>query len=149
MAIALVQNSATIAAGATNTLPVASTAGTLLVATLGGTPVTPPAGWSKAIDDASFQVSIYFYQNNPGGLSSFNFTNANELFIMEFSGVATSTALDTTGINTLGSSPATGTTSGNVSAANELAINMGGDGESKAGTTTMGGPAGWTAIKRV
>lgn len=149
MAIVLVQNSAAISTSDTNTLPVASTAGNLLVACMqGAASYTPPSGWTLAgTVEANSGAAIYYYTNNPGSLSSFTFTSALQLLILEFSGVATSSPLDTSGNNGAGTSPVTATTSGNVSAANELAVAIGADAETKAGTTTLGEPATWTAVK--
>src|SRR5205814_8859052 len=65
----------------TGTLPVASTAGTLLVATINSL-TTPnkfagPAGWTSAAEldnPADGRSEICYYPNNPGGISSATFT---------------------------------------------------------------------------
>ncbi len=143
MAIVKVQNSASVAAS-TATLPVASTAGNLLVALLCGTS-SGLSGWTFAINDSANGSEIWYYENNPGGLSSFAF-GTSCVFIIEYSGVATSASLDTTGVRVLGSTPVTATTTGNVSVANSLAVGAVSDTESKSGTTTISQSSSWTDI---
>src|SRR5581483_1700712 len=63
------------------TLPGASTAGNLLVATVNSNPsninFTAPAGWVRAVavnQATAGRVEIWYYPNNPGGISSVTFT---------------------------------------------------------------------------
>lgn len=117
------------------TLPAASAAGTLLVATLVSdeslNKATPPAGWitaSQADLTGAGRSEIWYYPNNPGGLSSFQFalnpaTNYGEVQVSEWTG-ATVAPLDQTGSTVV---PVATTTSinatlGATTTAGELAI---------------------------
>jgi putative Flp pilus-assembly TadE/G-like protein len=117
------------------TLPAASAVGTLLVATLTSdqspTKSTQPAGWllaAQANQIGAGRDEIWYYPNNPGGLSSFQFalnpaTDFGEVQITEWSGVAAS-PLDQTGSTTVpvASTSSTNATSGATTVAGELAI---------------------------
>ena len=119
----------------TGTLPVASTAGTLLVATLTSdespTKSTQPAGWvlaNQADQAGAGRTEIWYYPNNPGGLSSFQFalnpaTDFGEVQITEWSGAAAA-PLDQTGttIVPVATTTAVNPTAGVTTAANELVI---------------------------
>jgi hypothetical protein len=89
----------------TLTLPSASTAGTLLIATFsadGGDRSSTPSGWTKAAVGgdtfAGNQAALYFYANNPGGISSqaFSFPGSGWMAgqLTEWSGMATASVLD-------------------------------------------------------
>jgi hypothetical protein len=141
-------------------LPAASTAGTLLVATLrsdtspSNKAFTAPAGWVSAsnaflIDTAHTQ--IWYYPNNPGGITSADFGVSPASLkavaqMSEWSGAATASPLDQTG--TLTVSPAlpvaTIATGGATSMANELVITDIGFAPSGGSTYTPG--AGWSSL---
>jgi hypothetical protein len=85
----LVQKSASVASSSTGTaspsLPGASTAGNLLVATLGGqaggTQFTGPAGWVQGPqigNGSNSRAEIWYYIANPGGITSASFTCSNQ-----------------------------------------------------------------------
>ena len=117
------------------TLPAASTAGTLLVATLTSddspNKSTQPAGWVFAANAnlaGAGRVEIWYYPSNPGGLSSFQFalnpaTDFGEVQISEWSGAAAA-PLDQTGSLTVPVATTTtvNATSGVTTVAGELAI---------------------------
>lgn len=150
MAIALVQKSVSIGTNGTATLPANSTAGNLLVAVIGNNvSFSVPSGWVKAIGDTTNVAWIYYYPNTVGGQSSFSFgsggTAAFACAVYEFSGAATTSPLDATGINSAVSSPVTATTTGNVSQANEVAVQCVIDELTKPGSTTIAGDAAFTA----
>lgn len=159
MAIALVQHSSSIATGttsATATLPAASTAGNLLVAFVVdnyGALNTLPSGWTNSPGEVtgSVEVSICYYANNPGSLSSFAFGanggTAFNAYIAEFSGVAASSPVDT--YSTTGqsaTSPLTATTIASVAGSGELVVGVVGDALTKAGTTTIAESSGLTDL---
>ncbi len=81
-------------------------------------------------------------------MSSFNFgAFAGGVFITEWSGVATSSPLDTQGSNRLNpGSPVTATTAGNVSTAGSIAVGAVADFESKSGTATIAESSSWTDL---
>jgi cellulose synthase/poly-beta-1,6-N-acetylglucosamine synthase-like glycosyltransferase len=108
--IALVQtgtNAVTAFSGNnTTTLPLASTAGNLLVITINGFPTnvfTAPAGWILAAGSSQTgRDEIWYYPNNPGGITSATLTSSNFSTIAqmtEWSGAAAA-PLDRTGTNT-------------------------------------------------
>src|SRR5207237_1413877 len=80
MAFTLVQagGPATGTGSVTCTLPAASTAGTLLVATVensGGTAFSAPTGWVSAVGvGGTVRSTIFYYAGNPGGITSAVFT---------------------------------------------------------------------------
>jgi len=139
------------------TLPAASAAGTLLVATLTSDEspnrATAPAGWvvaAQADQAGAGRSEIWYYPSNPGGLSSFQFalnpaTNFGEVQITEWSGVA-AVSLDRTGSNAV--AVATTTTvnaaAGATTVAGELAITDEAYTIAAGQTYTPGG--GWTNI---
>ena len=122
------------------TVPSASTAGDLLVATLGSggpcgaSPFTGPAGWvqaSQTYDSTDcYDTEIWYYANNPGGITSATFTNATSSSVngelSEWSGVLAASPLDTeTASNSGGATSLTTTTSSATAATGgELAIAM-------------------------
>ena len=120
----------------TANLPAASSAGTLLVATARSEPTpnkfTAPAGWIAAsfVNEATAGRSeIWYYPNNPGGISSVTFTiTPATIFsvaqMSEWQNVDTISPLDQTGTLTASSNQLTATisTSGAMTQANELVI---------------------------
>ena len=90
-------------------LSTASTAGTLLVATLAGqknASFTGPSGWVQAVKtgQSNAETEIWYYANNPGGITSASFTDTGATStsgqLSEWSGVATTSPLDKTGSTT-------------------------------------------------
>jgi hypothetical protein len=147
----------------TPTLPVASTAGNLLVVTIrsdtnpSDKPFTAPAGWVSALPGGAFQdgaahTEIWYYPNNPGGISSADFgVSPNSIDAVaqmtEWSGVATVSPLDKTGIAQVSSNTKTPTvsTSAANAAANELVItSIGASSQQNPQTFTPG--AGWSNL---
>jgi hypothetical protein len=120
----------------TPTLPAPSLVGTLLVADVKSqfTPnrFSAPAGWVNANGAAQLsggRSEIWYYPNNPGGISSVTFTsnpaNIDTLAqLSEWSGAAAASPLDQTGVVSVASNQLTATvsTSGAMSTANELVI---------------------------
>ena len=118
------------------TLPAASTQGTLLVAVLeNGTsssaPFSAPAGWSKAVSSSNSccgTSEIWYYPNNPGGISSATFTASSGTAsiigqLSEWNGVVASSPLDKTGSgNHGGASSFTISTSAATTVANDIGI---------------------------
>ena len=142
----------------TATLPVASTAGTLLVATINSL-TTPnkfagPAGWTSAaeIDNPTEGRSeIWYYPNNPGGISSATFTMnpatvTGAAEISEWNGAATIAPLDQTGTTSISvpASSAITSTVGAMAQSGELVITNIGFKIGAGNTYTQG--AGWTSI---
>ena len=143
-AIALVQKGNEASGGGqqiTATLNSGTTAGDLLVATVQDLNSncatdnwTAPAGWVKATSicrggSTNGPAQIWYYLNVSAGITSVTFntgsSGANSIAqLSEWSGVATSSPLDQTGTasNTNGNTSLTITTTGNISAAGELAI---------------------------
>ena len=145
-------------AGATvaPTLPAASTAGTLLVATLAGaknTAFSGPAGWVKAagVGRTNAQAEIWYYAGNPGGITTASFTSNGATStagqLSEWTGVLASSPVDTTGTTTttLATSiaPATSTT---TTTAGELAVTAAAENLTLAGTATFTPGSGWTNL---
>lgn len=137
-AVAQVQ-SAALTTGASSvigvTLPLPSTAGTLLVALLSnvfGTTITAaPTGWTllKSQDQGGVaHIEVWIYPNNPGGLSTFNFTQSVtqswESHISEWSGVHLAGTLDVaaTGATATSGTTLALTTGGNVPTTGDIAI---------------------------
>jgi hypothetical protein len=120
------------------TLGSPSTAGTLLVAVLSndrtGSPrdFTGPAGWTFAVQ--TYQsccgvVEIWYYANNPGGISGATFTARTGRIMVgqlsEWSGVALSSPVDQTGTATSGAaSSLTVSTSAANAVAGDLGVTM-------------------------
>ena len=118
------------------TLPAASAAGTLLVATLSSDPTpnkaTAPAGWiagPSATQAGEGRSEIFYYPNNPGGITTQTFatnpaTVAGNVQMTEWSGVATVAPLDQTGSQAVAGATTTTTisTAAALSQANELVI---------------------------
>jgi hypothetical protein len=142
----------------TPTLPAASQAGTLLVVVVRSDATanrfTAPAGWVVA-DFASAAATprseIWYYPNNPGGITSATFTvlpaSIDSVALMtEWQNVATVSPLDKTGTLLVGSNQvnATISTSGATSVANELVITDDGFNIQAGQTITPG--AGWNSL---
>lgn len=140
------------------TLPAASKAGTLLVAVISAD-ATPsksgsPAGWVEAIDAdqaGDGRSEIWYYPNNPGGITSAQFsvnpaTITGEVQLSEWNGIATASPLDQTGLLTLGVATNTApvTTSGAMAQPNELVIT--GTRFTIAAGQTYSKGAGWTSL---
>jgi hypothetical protein len=139
----------------------ASTAGTLLVALVVGSgdssTATGPAGWVSAQQGSGGQsrrVAVFYYANNPGGISSAQFSfGTNTTFsaghMVEFSGMATLSPLDV-----YGRSSATSSTTASVSCnqsnnnqtsyANEIVVTVFIEDISPASTVTFTPGAGWS-----
>ena len=140
----------------TGTLPAASAAGTLLVATLTSdespNKSTQPAGWvfaTNANQIGAGRVEIWYYPNNPGGLSSFQFalnpaTDFGEVQISEWSGVLAVAPLDQTGstVVPVATTTAVNATTGVTTVAGELAITD--EAFTIAAGQTYSPGAGWT-----
>jgi hypothetical protein len=94
------------------TMSSGSTAGDLLVATIssdnGSATFSGPSGWVQGpnvgVGGNSGRAEIWYYANNPGGISSATFTTSGATLVAgqlsEWSGVATSSPLDASGTNT-------------------------------------------------
>ena len=144
----------------TATLPAPSLAGTLLVADLksdtspSNKPFTAPAGWvaaNNAFLDPTAHTQIWYYPNNPGGISSVDFgLSPNSIVgvaqLSEWQNVATVSPLDQSGTLTVSSNQLTATisTSAATTVPNELVITDDGFSHS-AGQTVLPG-AGWTTL---
>jgi hypothetical protein len=141
----------------TGALPFASTAGTLLVATV-NTDDTPtkfdaPAGWLSAaeIDTApDRRVEIWYYPNNPGGIPNAKFTVnpatiSGEVQLSEWNGAAVA-PLDQNGTQSINVATPTATiaTAGAMTQSGELVMTN--TGFLIAGGETYSGQAGWTSL---
>jgi hypothetical protein len=114
----------------TPTLPAASTAGNLLVAIVNAgasaTQSTAPAGWvyANGVNQAGCcRSELWYYPNNPGGISSAAFTmaagNQGIAQMTEWKNVSTVTPLDQTGVKAVAA--ATNTVTLTAAAANAVA----------------------------
>jgi hypothetical protein len=133
----------------TASLPAASQAGTLLVATIrsgaSATAFTAPAKWVRATTKnlaGASHTEIWYYANNPGGIVSAAFAvpNASVAQISEWRNVATTTPLDASGTGT----STTVSTSTATTVANDLVITDFGPAVQSPQTYTRG--AGWTSL---
>jgi len=144
----------------TPTFPGATTAGTLLVATIrsDATPTrfAAPAGWVEAGIESqagtSPRTEIWYYENNPVwvGPITFTITPANidsTAQVSEWANVATVNPVDSTGNFSVGANQltATVTTNAATSAANDLVITNDGILDGQAGQT-ISNPAGWNSL---
>ena len=142
----------------TPTLPAASIAGTLLVATINCL-TTPnrfqgPANWLQATEvnaAGAGRTEIWYYPSNPGGVSNGTFTinpaniNCNAQ-MTEWSGAAAASPLDQTGTATSpGALSLSVSTAGNMTQGGELVITADGFNKGVGGQTFASG-AGWTAL---
>ncbi len=137
------------------TLPAASAAGTLLVATLTSdespNKSTQPAGWvfaANANQVGAGRVEIWYYPSNPGGISSAQFalnpaTDFGEVQITEWSGVSAA-PLDQTGstLVPVATTTAVNPTAGATTVAGDLAITD--EAYTIAAGQTYSQGAGWT-----
>jgi hypothetical protein len=145
------------AASVTATLASASVAGNLLVAFVAArgafTSATMPANWQLAASNvggsgsSSESAFLYYYPNNPGGITSVAVTVTGttgvSLLLAEFSGVATSSPLDQTDVAGAGSG-ATGTLlTPATTYPGELAVSAWGVNTNK--SQTWGESSGWTS----
>jgi hypothetical protein len=141
----------------TPTLPSASTAGTLLVAVMGNGTNTAafsaPAGWTQAVtanNACCGRVDIWYYANNPGGITSASFTAASgstQIWaqLSEWNGLASASPVDKTGTKNQGSAAsATVSTSASTTVANELGITA--FNTSGTNVTSLGAGSGWTHL---
>ncbi len=144
----------------TPTFSMATTAGTLLVATI-RSDATPtrfiaPAGWVEAGVESqagtSPRTEIWYYENNPVwvGPITFTITPANidsTAQVSEWANVAAVNPVDTTGNFAVGANQLTATvsTAGNTTLANDLVITVDGILEGQVGQT-VSNPAGWNSL---
>lgn len=143
----------------------ASTAGNLLVALIsasknpGDVTFTPPSGWVQAgttvHNDVFIAVStaIYYYPNNPGGITSASFTlsssvSAWHLYVLEFSGVATTSPLDGEAMQEQDhtTTPSSGTIT--TTASGDLLVGWA-EVDDNNGAYTLTQPSGWTALTQL
>jgi len=163
---ALAQTGAVVTTGSTSitlTLPSGSTAGNLLIASFDGfgssNNSNGPAGWQLADEgsgSASRRSAIWYYPNNPGGISSANFSiGAGTTYIAgqmtEWSGMGTLAPLDVYGRKAQASSTTinvNGVDSNNnqTSYANEIAVATFQENLSSASAVTFTPGAGWTNL---
>jgi hypothetical protein len=141
----------------TPTLPVASQAGTLLVADIrsgpSGVAFTAPAGWVRANSRnqaGASRTEIWYYPNNPGGIVSaaFGVPNPGIAQVSEWRNVIAAAPLDRTGTLGVNANQASVTisTAGATTQANELVITDMGPGVQAPQVYTPG--AGWTSLVR-
>ncbi len=148
----------------TLTLPSGSTAGNLLIAVFEGfgsnSSTNAPGGWQNADEGSgnaqSRRSTIWYYQNNPGGISSVNFTlgsgttwSAGQM--MEWSGMDTLAPLDVFGRGSSTSSLTDSVSGGDsnndhTAYANEIAVTIFQEELTSASTVTMTPGAGWTNL---
>ncbi|HLY31262.1 MAG TPA: SGNH/GDSL hydrolase family protein [Ktedonobacterales bacterium] len=164
MAFALVQSAkagGNSGASASATFGSATAAGNLLVLIIvatknpGDVDFTPPSGWSQAgstvHDDVFISLSgaCFYYANNPGGITSVATTisaavSGWDVYLLEFSGVATSSPLDAANL-----ASAVGTGAHSVSATmaqiGDLLVGFALLDEA-ATTNTLSGLGAWTAL---
>src|SRR5581483_1216820 len=99
MSITLVQNQTTAPYTLNYSISTSATgAGNLLLLVVAQNTITAaPSGWSR-IYNPSTNVDVWWYPNNPGGLSSFTFSittsGAGGYSFQEWSGVPSSIAVD-------------------------------------------------------
>ncbi len=140
----------------TVTLPSASTAGTLLVAAvsnehLTSAPFSGPAGWTKAVtffDTHDGTAEIWYYVNNPGGITSATFTASSGTDLMageisEWNGMLTASVLDKTGTKHQGSATTATVTTANLTASNELGVTSW---VGNTAVTSFAPGSGWTSL---
>ncbi|HXL20636.1 MAG TPA: hypothetical protein VN961_24205, partial [Streptosporangiaceae bacterium] len=140
------------------TMPAASQAGTLLVATVSAE-TTPnkfaaPAGWVSAAEAnqaGEGRSEIWYYPNNPGGISNVTFTlnpatiNGNAQ-LSEWLGVAAASPLDQSGASTVAVPTSTTViaTAGALTQTGDLVITV--DGFQNLPGQTFTRAAGWTGV---
>ena len=141
----------------TLTLSPESLAGSMLVAVLGngtaGASFSAPAGWSRAVSSSAAccgEEEIWYYPNNPGGISSATFTAASGSTsiigeLSEWTGVDLVSPVDVTGsaVQTAAATSVTVSTSG-AAAAGDLGIT--GFATSGTGLTSFSAGSGWSHL---
>jgi len=161
-AIAKVQTGSVVTSSSASlsaTLPASSTAGDLLVATItenGTTTFSAPAGWiaGPAVSTTGTyhgRAEIWYYPNNPGGISSATFTASGATQVggqlSEWSGVATTSPLDTRGTNTATSaSSITASTTSAPTATGDVGITAFDLAMSRAQNITFTPSSGWANL---
>jgi hypothetical protein len=137
------------------TLPGPSSPGTLLeVSLVDSSPAdtfTFPAGWAQGPNLAGTgQSQIWFYPNNPGGISSISVTYCGGGSIRgqasEWSGVTLTNPLDTSGSNSASAPPLVVTSAAHVAGAGELAITCFHQKLASSLTQTTTPGTGWTSL---
>ena len=139
----------------TPTLPAASQAGTLLVATIrsgaSGVAFTAPAGWVRANSrnqPGASRTEIWYYLNNPGGIVSARFVvpNGSIAQMTEWRNVVAAAPLDRTGTLAVNANQASVTlsTAAATTQADELVVTDFGPEIKAAQVYTRG--AGWTSL---
>jgi hypothetical protein len=144
------------------TVPAATTAGTLLVATLAYSGSSPafvgPSGWTRGpnVANASGGTEIWYYGGNPGSISSVTFTYTTTTVpgaggaLSEWSGLAPTSPLDKSGTATAASvASVTVATSTNVAAAGELAITSFSHVPSNSNQSFNAPPTNWTNLVKL
>ena len=132
----------------TLTLTAASTAGNLLVATLASNNTaafTAPSGWVRGPHVTnSAAAEIWYYPNNPGGISSAVFGNSGTTFtagqLSEWSGAAKTSPLDQSPTATATGASLTVTSASSTVAPGEVGISSFVQG----GSPTLTAGTGWT-----
>ncbi len=139
------------------TLPAASTAGDLLVASIAASTPTPsftgPTGWARASSRAGTgDAEIWYLASSASGITSATFSAASGTVsggtLLELSGVAASGPLDQTGTVATGSgaSSASVTTSGATAVGGELAITSFEEALTTSQTVTFTPGTGWANV---
>jgi len=134
----------------------ATTAGNLLIASVGYSGITPafaaPTGWVKAVSFAGTlsETEIWYYANNPGGITSVSFTFTSgttaTMQLSEWSGLATTSVLDKTGTATASATSVT-VSATSTAASGELAITSFAEGfGSTTFSVTFTPGSGWTNL---
>jgi len=147
----------TTTASVTLTLPAASTAGTLLVATVASNRnsafSSPGTGWSQAaqIGQLNAAAGIWYYAGNPGGISSVTFTDTSGTStagqLSEWRGVLAGSPVDKTGTKTATLLATSVTPSaGSVTTAGELAVTSTAQYMLLPSTATYTPGTGWTNL---
>src|SRR5581483_5783455 len=147
----------TTTASVTLTLPAASTAGTLLVATVASNRnsafSSPGTGWSQAaqIGQLNAAAGIWYYADNPGGISSVTFTDTSGTStagqLSEWRGVLAGSPVDKTGTKTATLLATSVTPSaGSVTTAGELAVTSTAQYMLLPSTATYTPGTGWTNL---
>jgi hypothetical protein len=146
----------TTTASVTLTVPAASTAGTLLVATLVSNDktgsFTVPTGWTSAVHltQTNAEAEVLYYANNPGGITSVTFTNAGGTStagqLSEWRGVLASSPIDKTGTKSATLANSVAPSAGTTTTAGELAVTSTAQYIALASTATYTPGTGWTNL---
>lgn len=142
------------------TLPLASQAGTALVAIVsnaslatGATVTSFPAGWVKlasAVETTNSDIEVWVYLNNPGGINAVTFQTVLsaswQTHLSEWSNVVSASATETSGTaNAVGGTTLTPTTTGSVISAGDLALSAWIQ-KIASGTCSFTSPIGWIGL---